>query len=550
MSASYSGRLRSRSVSSMRSAKMPCCWRAKSTLYNAVEAVPRCAKPVGLGAMRTRTVEGPGTAICYGRAWSARVGRRQRVQPRQRGAGQSPRRRCRPRARVRRADRRCETGPRTRRRACTGVVSAVRPRARGAPDPEACSRQFEGVGRPRSGRRILLPGRRRPRPRSAGSARIRGVARHVRRMARRRVSGRLFSRSHGLVQPYPRAGGLAQPFQPPAGRRARSRPEDRCAAPLRHLRPPLGGVAASGCPRADFAGHRRAERGGVAGRNRARKGCWRGHGGRGSPVVFIHGLGSSSYMEWRYNLEPTGARHRVFALVLPGYGRTENPRARYSIPYFARFVERYIEDRALRSAAIVGASLGGRVALELALERPQLARKLVLVNTLGLGRPQVRMAQMAYGLVTIPRVGEAAMRFARGALQWASPSLIRRVAARYAGATSDLERAMDDAYLKDLRELYATDEFHNAYLSTVRSLVNPRALFGGHHDVTTRLNEIKMPLQLIWGADDPLFPVAHATRAHSLVEHSRLAVIEGAGHSPQAERPEEFNRVLLDFLAS
>ena len=274
------------------------------------------------------------------------------------------------------------------------------------------------------------------------------------------------------------------------------------------------------------------------------------HGGRGSPVVFIHGLGSSSYMEWRYNLEPTGARHRVFAPDLPGYGRTEKPRARYSIPYFARFVERYIEDRGLRSSAIVGASLGGRVALELALERPQLARKLVLVNTLGLGRPQVRMAQMAYGLVTIPRVGEAAMRFARGALQWASPSLIRRVAARYAGATSDLERAMDDAYLKDLRELYATDEFHNAYLSTVRSLVNPRALFGGHHDVTTRLNEIKIPLQLIWGADDPLFPVAHATRAHSLVEHSRLAVIEGAGHSPQAERPEEFNRVLLDFLAS
>ncbi|TMB96237.1 MAG: alpha/beta fold hydrolase, partial [Chloroflexi bacterium] len=78
------------------------------------------------------------------------------------------------------------------------------------------------------------------------------------------------------------------------------------------------------------------------------------HGGRGTPVVFIHGLGSSSYMEWRYNLEATGAKHRVFAPDLPGYGRTEKPRVRYSIPYFARFVERYIEDRGLRSAAIVG----------------------------------------------------------------------------------------------------------------------------------------------------------------------------------------------------
>ncbi len=57
-----------------------------------------------------------------------------------------------------------------------------------------------------------------------------------------------------------------------------------------------------------------------------------------------------------------------------------------------------------------------------------------------------------------------------------------------------------------------------------------------------------MPVQLIWGADDPLFPIAHATRAHGLIPDCRLAVIEGAGHTPQAERPEEFNRVLHAFL--
>ena len=272
------------------------------------------------------------------------------------------------------------------------------------------------------------------------------------------------------------------------------------------------------------------------------------HGGRGSPVVFIHGLGSSGYMEWRFTLEPAAAHHRVFAPDLPGYGRTGKPRTRYTIPYFARFVERYIEDRGLRSVVLVGASLGGRIALEVALEHPRLVRKLVLVNTLGLGRPQVRMAHMAYGLVTIPRVGEAVMRFTRDALHWASPKMIRRVAGRYAGASSDLERSMDDVYLENLREMYAGDDFHNAYLSTVRSLINPRALFGGHHDVTSRLHEIRVPLQLIWGADDPLFPVSHAARANALVAHSRLAVIEGAGHSPQAERPEEFNRVLLKFI--
>jgi pimeloyl-ACP methyl ester carboxylesterase len=272
------------------------------------------------------------------------------------------------------------------------------------------------------------------------------------------------------------------------------------------------------------------------------------HGGRGSPVLFIHGLGSSGYMEWRHNLESVASQHRVFAPDLPGYGRTEKPRARYTIPYFARFVERYMEDRGLRSVSLVGASLGGRIALEVALEEPRLVHKLVLINTLGLGRPKAQMAHMAYGLVTLPRVGEAVMKFTRGALNWASPNMIRRVAARYAGATSDLEKTLDDAYLDDLRELYAMDEFHSAYLSTVRSLIHPRALFGGHHDVTARLNELKVPVQLIWGGDDPLFPVVHAARAHSLIDGSRLAVIEGAGHTPQAERPEEFNRVLNTFL--
>ena len=271
------------------------------------------------------------------------------------------------------------------------------------------------------------------------------------------------------------------------------------------------------------------------------------YGGRGTPVLFIHGLGSSGYIEWRFNLETAVAKHRVYAPDLPGFGRSDKPRARYGIAYFTRFIERYMECRGLRSAVIAGTSLGGRIALELALERPQLVRKLVLVNTLGLGVPKV---QATYGIVTIPRVGEALMNFTRSALRWAPPRLIRRVASRFSGATSDLERMMDDAYLENLREMYAAEGYSGAYLATVRSLMSPRALLGRHYDLTRRLNELKIPVQLIWGADDPLFPVAHAARAHSLIERSRLAVIEGAGHTPQAERPEEFNRVLDRFLST
>ena len=270
-------------------------------------------------------------------------------------------------------------------------------------------------------------------------------------------------------------------------------------------------------------------------------------GGRGAPVLFIHGLGSSGYMEWRFNLEPAAVKHRVYAPDLPGFGRSEKPKASYSIPYFTRFIDSYMESRGLRSAVVVAASLGGRVALELTLKHPERVKKLVLVNSLGLGRPAVRLT---YGLITIPRVGETVMRATRSALRWAPASMIRGFAARYIGSSADLEKTMDDQYLAHLREMHAQDGYGAAYLATLRSLVNPKALFGAEYDLTSRLSAIKVPVQLIWGANDPLFPVAHALRAHGLIPDCRLAVIEGAGHTPQAERPEEFNRVLHAFLDS
>ena len=216
------------------------------------------------------------------------------------------------------------------------------------------------------------------------------------------------------------------------------------------------------------------------------------HGGRGTPVLFIHGLGSSGYMEWRFNFEFAAARHRVYAPDLPGFGRTEKPRARYGVPYFTRFIERYMEDRGLRSAAVVGASLGGRVALELALRHPKLVRKLVLVNALGLGRPNL---QLSYGLMTLPRVGEAFMKFAGDAVRLAPQRVIRRVAARYAGSGGNLSRTMDDDYFTNLRELYAADGYPDAYLATVRSLVTPKALLAADYDMSRRLSELNAPVR-------------------------------------------------------
>lgn len=267
------------------------------------------------------------------------------------------------------------------------------------------------------------------------------------------------------------------------------------------------------------------------------------YGGSGSPVLMIHGLGSAGFLEWRFNLEALARRHTVYAPDLPGFGLSEKPRsARYGVPLFVRTVVRYLQELRLRRVAVAGASLGGRVALELALgHRPRVSR-LVLVNAFGLGRPQVRPL---YPLAALPGVGELGMRAAARGLQVAPQDWVRRIVTRLAGASGDVDRLVDDAYVEQLRRQYGEESWRAAYLATVRSLLT----LSGGADLSARLPGIEIPVLLVWGSADPLFPLEHATRAHRLLPDSRLVVIEGAGHTPEAERPEQFNKALLDFLA-
>ena len=269
-------------------------------------------------------------------------------------------------------------------------------------------------------------------------------------------------------------------------------------------------------------------------------------GGRGSPLLLIHGLGSAGYMEWRFNLRRLGTRHTVYAPDLPGFGRSDKPAgARYSLEFFARTLVRYMQELKLRSAAMMGTSLGGGIALELALRHPRRVTKLVLVNSVGLGRPRL---QPHYPLLALPGVGELGMRAVQRGLRVAPAPLIRRIAARMAAADADRDQLLNDAYLGQLREMFAAEGYPEAYLATVRSLLSLPAL-ARSFDVSARLAGLALPVLLIWGANDPIFPLENATRAHRLLPDSRLVVLDGAGHTPQAERPDQFNRAVLDFLA-
>jgi pimeloyl-ACP methyl ester carboxylesterase len=260
------------------------------------------------------------------------------------------------------------------------------------------------------------------------------------------------------------------------------------------------------------------------------------YGGAGSPpVLFIHGLGSAGYLEWRFNLPVIARSHRVHAPDLPGFGRSDRPPDGYGVPLFARVIEEYVRSRRLRPV-LVGASMGGRVALEVALRRPESVRGLVLPNI-----------RLYYPLVLLPRVGEGLVSAMREALHRVPPHAIRAGARRFLGVAGDVERVLDDPFLTDLREMHAADGYHRAYVATVRALARADSLTAP--SLVDRLAGTSVPVLFVWGEGDRLLPLSRAREAHRRLPGSRLVVIEGAGHAPQAEQPEAFNRALEDFLA-
>ena len=108
-------------------------------------------------------------------------------------------------------------------------------------------------------------------------------------------------------------------------------------------------------------------------------------GGSGPPLVLVHGLGSSAAVEFYYNLEPLAAHHRVLAIDLPGFGKSDKPVLEYTIELFVKAVRDLMTSEGVERAAVMGVSMGGRVALGLALDSPQLVERLVLVDALGVG---------------------------------------------------------------------------------------------------------------------------------------------------------------------
>jgi pimeloyl-ACP methyl ester carboxylesterase len=258
----------------------------------------------------------------------------------------------------------------------------------------------------------------------------------------------------------------------------------------------------------------------------------------GTPaLLLIHGIGDSSDT-WR-DLVPVLARdHTVIAPDLLGHGRSEKPRADYSIAAFANGIRDLLSVLGVERVTVVGHSLGGGVAMQFAYQFPDLCERLVLVSTGGVGRevnPVLR-------LVSLPNADVGLHLLRVPTARWAGhlgASLLRRTGLAIGHDAHDLVRVFDA--LPD-----ATSR--SAVVRTLRAVVDWRG------QVVTMLDRAYlargMPTMLVWGSRDPIIPTAHAHAAHAALPGSRLEVFEGAGHFPHHSDPARFVSVLAEFLAT
>ena len=239
--------------------------------------------------------------------------------------------------------------------------------------------------------------------------------------------------------------------------------------------------------------------------------------GDGAPVLLVHGFGGD-LNTWMFT-QPPLAEGRVIALDLPGHGGSTKEVGAGDGESLTDAVEGALDALGIGRGHLVGHSMGGAVAGLLALRRPDLVSSLTLIASAGLG-PEVN-GSFIDGFVRVARRREAVEILG---LLVHDPALVSRTMVedvlrykRLDGVSAALAR-IAEAWFAGGRQLF---------------------------DLTGRIATLAMPVQLIWGREDRIIPVAHA---EALASRFPVHIIEQAGHLPHMEKAGEVNRLVRSFI--
>lgn len=258
--------------------------------------------------------------------------------------------------------------------------------------------------------------------------------------------------------------------------------------------------------------------------------------GGGPVVVLLQGAGGGA-ANWFRLLRPLSRTHRVLAPDLPGFGLSDPvpPRAPLG-RNTASVIRRWLRAVDVDDCAVVATSFGGLVALRLAQMADSPIRRLVLMDSVGLGRELPLLLRLA----VVPGLARLGVRPSRRGTAWMFRTLLTTHAHRI-----DAERR---AAIIDYLYRCSLATHHASLARAVRRFVGLR----GQREVISddELGRLDLPVLVTWGEDDRFLPVRHGRRAAARLPHGRLEVIPLAGHSPNWEAPDAVLGAVLPFLES
>ena len=245
--------------------------------------------------------------------------------------------------------------------------------------------------------------------------------------------------------------------------------------------------------------------------------------GAGPALLLVHGL-TASHAVWQPTIEAFADRWRVIAPDLPGHGESAKPDAPYTIDFFAGMMRSLARALDVQEAVVCGSSLGGRVALELALWYPGFTRALVLAA------PAV-----GYSIAMRP-VGQALRAFT-------GPRILRAsLEPFFAQNFHDRTRLGHVTRNRILQERLTAPDFPDFARAVARSLA------GVLRSERQPIERVTQPVLVVWGRQDRLVPLRRSAEILRRIPHARLQVLERCGHLPMLEQPGAFNTVVGDFL--
>lgn len=258
-------------------------------------------------------------------------------------------------------------------------------------------------------------------------------------------------------------------------------------------------------------------------------------GGWGPLLVLIHGITSNS-ATWDRVLPELANHYTVLALDLLGHGRSDKFRGDYSVGAHANTIRDLMDGLGYRRATLVGHSLGGGVAMQLAYQYPERVDRMVLVAPGGFGREVSVLLRAA----SVPGSGRVLALAAARPLVQAGTLLTAALGRLGLRANTDLEE-LGRAYA-----LLADPPARNAFINTLRSVVDHE---GQRVDRLEGAEiAVRFPSLIVWGERDRIVPAQHGKSVHQLVPHTYLSLFKGAGHFPHRDDPARFVKVVDEFL--